>query len=316
MPGDLLLDRGSALGHSSWRMVRMSTRGFWRSVALPLALVLAVPSAAYAQEPMARAKELYDEGSTLYSAADYGGAIKKFTEALGIVTSEGSDDDHTIRGALLLNIAQSHTHAYEVDADAGHLRAARSIYQRYVDEAGRGAGYPETDVVDAKSQIDDLNARIEALEEHDDPPPNNGTTPPPTTPGDTGPAEAEIVRTRSIGIGLLVGGSVLTLGGVGLLAWGTTFERFAIQSVREEANDPDKPISEFTPEEREHVDEQTRFGKIWLGAGAGIAVLGLVGVGLGAWQMSKAAKMRKQRSAVLMPVFTRDFAGLSLTGRF
>jgi hypothetical protein len=133
---------------------------------------------------------------------------------------------------------------------------------------------------------------------------------------DTGPAEAEIVRTRSIGIGLVVGGSVLTLGGVGLLAWGTTFKHFAIESVREEANDPGKPQSEFTPEEQEHVNEQTRFGKVWMGAGGGIAVIGLVGVGLGAWQMSKAAKMRKQRSAFVVPVLTREFAGLSLSGRF
>lgn len=265
---------------------------------------------------MAKAKELYDEGSTLYSAADYNGAIDKFTEALKIVTSEGSDDDHTIRGALLLNIAQSHIHAYEVDADAAHLRAAKSIYQRYVDEAGRGAGYPDADVADSNDQIAVLEQRIEKLDEKNAPaavPPGPGATPPPS---DDGPKEAEIVRTRSIGIGLLVGGSVLTLGGIGVIAWGSTFKRFAIQSVREEANDPNKPLSDFTPEEQEHVNEQTRFGKIWMGAGGGITVIGIAGVALGAWQLSKAKKMRDQRSAALVPVFTRDYAGLSLVGRF
>jgi hypothetical protein len=53
-----------------------------------------------------------------------------------------------------------------------------------------------------------------------------------------------------------------------------------------------------------------------MGGGIAAAVIGVGLVGVGAWQLSKAAKMKKQRNVALAPVFTRDFAGLSVTGRF
>jgi hypothetical protein len=291
---------------------------FLASVALPLALILGTPAVALAQEPMERAQELYNEGSSLYSAADYSGAIERFTAALQIVTKVGSDQEHTIRGALLLNIAQSHIHAYEVDADIGHLRTARSIYKRFVDEAFRGAGYEATDVKSANEQHDVLDAQIKEIEAQEkqaaanQPAPNNPA--PPTS--DTGGNEAEIVRTRSIGIGLLVGGVAVAVAGAGFIIWGSTYRDFAIQSVQEEAGDPAYQLEDFTPKERAHVDQQTRFGSITMGAGGGALAIGVVGVALGAWQLAKANKMKAASSASLVPVLNRGYAGFSLSGRF
>ena len=297
-------------------MIRNPT-GLFRAIALPLALALAVPATAYAQDPMARAKELYDEGSTLYSAADYNGAIEKFTAALKIVTAEGTDAHVAIRGDMLLNIAKAHVNAYDVDADIGHLRAARSIYKRFADEAERGAGYAQTDVDEATSQIDDLQRRIEEWEEKDRPPEpnNNGPQPPTIITKDSN--EADVVRHRSIGIGLIVGGSVLTLAGIGAAIWGTTFERFAIESVIDEGGDPNRTFDDFTGEEKAYVDQQASFGTVWVGVGIGVAVVGAAGIGVGAWQIAKSNKLKQEgASASLTPVFTRDFAGLSLRGRF
>ena len=67
-----------------------------------------------------RTQQLFFDGSAQFSAADYTGAIEKFTEALKIVTKEGLDP--TIRGALLINLARAHRKAYEVSRDVTHLR--------------------------------------------------------------------------------------------------------------------------------------------------------------------------------------------------
>jgi tetratricopeptide (TPR) repeat protein len=300
-------------------MSRTASRLLGRVIALPLACVLALPNTTLAcgQEPLERAKELYNEGSSLYSAADYNGAIERFTDALKIVTSEGSADEYVIRGALLLNIAQAHIHAYEVDADVGHLRAAKSIYQRFVDEAERGSGYDQADVDEARRQLDQLPQKIE---EHDARTPKNDGRP--TTDGnppprDDGPKEAQIVRTRSIGIGLVIAGSVAFAGGAGVLGWGTTFRRFAIQSVIDEGGDPDRTPADFTNEEKAYVDQQTTLGIVWMVAGGVAALVGGAGIGVGAWQLAKAKKMKKQSNAVaLTPLLTRDLAGLSVSGRF
>ncbi len=264
---------------------------------------------------MERAKELHAEGSSLYSAADYNSAFEKFTQALKIVTAEGGEDAHLIRAALLLNIAQSHIHAYDVDADPGHLRAAKSIYARFVDEAGRGAGYSEADVEEAQRQIEDLDERLDALEPDESPPPEPGEGP---KAGLSGPAEADIVRTRSLGIGLAVGGAVLTLGGVGLIIYGTTFRNFAIESIRQEAKDPTLQPEDFDAEQNVHFDKQLSNGRAWMiGGGVGTAI-GIAGIAVGAWQISKAGKMRRESraSAFVTPLVTRDLAGLSLHGRF
>lgn len=294
-------------------MIRNPT-GLFRAVALPLVLALAVPATAYAQDPMAKAKELYDEGSTLYSAADYNGAIEKFTAALKIVTAEGTDAHVAIRGDMLLNIAKAHVNAYDVDADIGHLRAARSIYKRFADEAERGAGYAQADVDEAKSQIDELQTRIDEWEEKNRAPEPSNNEPTVITRESN---EADVVRHRGIGIGLIVGGSVLTLAGIGAAIWGTTFERFAIESVVDEGGDPNRTYDDFTGEEKAYVDQQASFGTVWVGVGIGVAVVGAAGIGVGAWQIAKSNKLKKEgASASLTPVFTRDFAGLSLRGRF
>jgi hypothetical protein len=274
---------------------------------------------------MVRAKELYDEGSSLYSAADYGGAISKFTEALKIVTSEGGDEDHTIRGALLLNIAQSHIHAYEVDADPGHLRAARSIFQRFRDEASRGAGYDPADVAQAERQLTELDEQIEELEQRQAAS-SESKQPATTSPVDheRDSKEAEIVRTRGIGIGLVVGGVVVTGVGATLLVFGSTFRAHAIESVRQDANDPGLPLDDFDAEQQAHVDDETRKGRYWMISGGVVAGVGLVGVGLGAWQLAKAAKAKKSlaglvlpgRAATITPWLGPGFSGVSLEGRF
>ena len=294
-------------------MIRNASDRFLRAAALPVVLVLAFPSVAVASPEMDEAKQLYQEGSSLYSAADYNGAIDKFTKALTIVQSEGGDAENMIRGDLLLNIAQSHVHAYEVDADVGHLRMARSISERLVDEADRGVGYAEADVDDAKQQIDKLDADLAELEKAEPAPPTEASpTPPPATADNS---EVDILRTRNLGIGLLVGGVVLAGGGGGLIGFGTTYRPHALDEIKDQEGD--LPFDDYSDNAKSHVSLQTERGQYIMALGGGLIAIGIVGIAIGAARLGKAAKMKKaQNTALLTPVFSRDLAGLSLAGRF
>jgi hypothetical protein len=295
-------------------MLRAGKR-LYGALALAVSVALAWPAVAAAQDPMHQAKELYDEGSTLYSAADYNGAIQKFTEALKIVTTQGSDDDFAIRGALLLNIAQAHVHAHDIDADLSHLRAARSIYNRFVDEADRGAGYDQKDVATSRTAIEELDLKIDEAEDRAGKP-----GPGPSEPGPAGPGSTdELMRTRGIGIGLLVPGVVLVVGGVGVLAYGTTFRNFALQSVRDDANDQSLQYGDLDAEQKAHVDDETSKGRIWMAVGGVAAGIGVAGVAVGAVFLAKAARLQKKSkppTTSLVPTLGPGTAGLSLSGRF
>ncbi len=141
----------------------------WVSLLLTLPLVpLIVLGDAEAAQPVlqdaeTRVRTKYNEGSTLYSAADYTGAISAFTEALQIVTAELHDMN--VRGALLLNLAKAHTNAFDVDHDAEHLRQARSIYTRFIGESRNSDVETETDIKDAQRQIDKIDRQLKKHEE-------------------------------------------------------------------------------------------------------------------------------------------------------
>ena len=74
----------------------------------------------------------------------------------------------------------------------------------------------------------------------------------------------------------------------------------------------------FDEEEQNYYDGELSKGRIWIGAGAGVTVLGLTGVGLGVWQLLKAKKLKGEldSTAVLTPVVSPTYQGISLTARF
>lgn len=309
-------------------------RFFRLSGAAALCFCLAVPApvlAAPASEDET-AKELYQRASAKYSAADYESAIELFTAALERATS--NDLSYRVRGALLFNLAKSHVKAYEeITRDIKNLRSARAIYRRYLDEADE-AGGDYGDTVEAKSELE----RVERmLEEEEKKAADKAAVVGSGSDADALRAEAELQavllerylsqasRHKTTGVALSVVGGISFAGGIGLIAWGSTFKRFAIDEI-ENDRDADQAGEPYTTGEQDYLDGEIQKGKIWMGAGAGVAVVGAAGIGLGVWQLMKAKKAnadaeavksgKKRPEAMITPVFTRDFSGLSLTGRF
>ncbi len=301
--------------------------------ALLVSVSLATPSLALAG-PGANedAKTLYDKASAKYSAADYKGAVEYFTAALEKATQE--DLSYRVRGALLFNLAKSHVKAYEeLDRDISHLRSARSIYKRYLDEAPASDGDYQ-DTAEAKSEL----ARVETMLEEAE---KKLAAERAANPG--GGVDADAIRRqaqleaerlqmlkkagdhKTNGIVLSVVGGVFVVGGVGFLAWGSTFGPFAEEEIR-----LDRPVEQrddpFNDQEQAYYDDQVRNGKIWMGVGGGAMAVGAGVVGVGVWQLLKAKKLRKQVEAGtetdpvstirLTPTYGRGQAGLQFGMRF
>jgi hypothetical protein len=252
-------------------------------------------------EEAKRAQQLFYDGSAQFSAADYTGAIEKFTEALKIVTSEGLDP--TIRGALLINLARAHLKAYDVSRDVTHLRSAREIYSRIIREADR-AGYSDDDIKESETGLEELDAKLAELEAQDSAP-----SPAPTsTNSEQDEGEAGGGK-RTIGIALAASGGVLIAGGAGALGWGTTYESFAEDSVAESGEQGFESANEY-------IDQQKQRGQQWMIAGGAAAGVGLAVLVTGVVLIVKDGKEQKSAKLNLSPVVSRAGSGLVLTGRF
>ncbi len=263
------------------------------------------------EDPIVQAQTLYQEGTTLYSAAEYTKAVEKWTEALDIITKSAMDSDqaYTIRGALLLNIAKARVNAYEVDRDVSNLRKGRAIYQRYVAEATR--------------EIEAIDAKIEELEAKEPEPTPDPTPKPGPDTVDPGPkrdlnAEIAVRKKRGVGIGLMAGGSALVAGGVAAMIYGSFFETWARDDIRRNDSDPDTT----DPDEQAYLDSEKQKGVVWMGVGGALVAVGVGGVAGGAVVFTRANRKLEEMQGLsrhelrAAPVVSRDFAGFSLTGRF
>lgn len=250
-------------------------------------------------------EKLFYEGSARYSAADYTGAIESFTAALEIVTHAGADP--SVRGALLLNLGKAHVKAHELDGEIRHLKTAREIYRRYVNESDE-AGYPEADVADARSQIEALDAQISEIEATA----TTATTTPPTgdDPAPDASDSGDAKKKRAAGIGLVAGGGLFLAGGVGALIFGTTFRPDAEIQIED-------MMIEGTPEAQSYLDQEVLKGQVWMGVGASVAVIGAAAVAAGAVLLVRAKKSSSDSASLwVAPGLGRGSAGLTLGGRF
>jgi len=106
---------------------------------------------------------LYRAGASLYSAADYVGAIDKFTQALALTSGGEASFDADTRGLLLFNLATAHDRAYNVDADVTHLRQAKELLERIVRE-GAAHGYSAALVDQSSEALERVTARLDEIE--------------------------------------------------------------------------------------------------------------------------------------------------------
>lgn len=111
------------------------------------------------EDPMARARKLYDEGQKAYELTDYDVAIEKFKAAYELIRSSNDPAAPEILGNVIFNLAVVYERSYEVTPDPERLRRARVMYRQYDEQM--------TAIVPnwaASAEHSDVLGRIRALE--------------------------------------------------------------------------------------------------------------------------------------------------------
>lgn len=254
-----------------------------------------------AEEPnLDEAEALYAEGKAEFEAANYPAAIEAFTGSLKLSNSD------EIRGRLMLNIALAHMRQFDIDHDATHLRQARAVYERYLGLADKGATFEESDVDEAKEAIELIDRKLGHLRQIEANKANAAkeprkVPPPPPSPG----SEDKAKKQKALGIGLLSGGSVATVAGISLVAYGSTFKRRATDQVTAQT-------STVTPEGQAYIDTMSRRGATQMGIGGALMAVGVTGVVVGALQLRKSKTSQVSWGPSAGPGYT----GVVLHGRF
>jgi tetratricopeptide (TPR) repeat protein len=260
---------------------------------------------------LSEAEALYNEGQVLYQSADYNGAIAKFTEALGEATDAGSKN-FNVRGLLLYNIGKAHIKAYEIDRDLSHLRQARTIYKQFIKDADIEAMFAEfnpQDVADAQQELRALEMRLEGLENADKPERGIPPAPPPIE------APVDWKKPRNTGIGLTIAGSAVLIGGVAILAAGSTLRPTAESDVAKLAGMGVPLDHPAWAEGDTYITQETKRGKTLMAVGGSLAGVGLIGAGVGIAYLVKAKKLREGRVTPTVAL-SPTFSGIVVSGRF
>jgi hypothetical protein len=290
----------------------MITFALCLSLSAPVAVQTPVQRPANTAD-LSEARRLFHEGGTRYEAADYEGAVEKFTEALTSAKEAGSND-FQVRGLLLYNIGKAHVRAYDTTQDIVHLRQARTIYKQFIKEADTEAMFEHFDpehVKEARQELRMLEMRIEGLENADQEP----LPPPPTSEVDASGPVDQWKRPRNLGIGLASTGSVALVGGVAMLIAGSTFEQNAQDQVNQLADLGVPADHPAWAEGETFVEGEKRRGTTFMAVGGSLAAVGAAGVGVGAYYLAKSKRLQEERvrpSVALSP----GYAGIVVSGRF
>jgi tetratricopeptide (TPR) repeat protein len=142
--------------------------------AAPLSLTIAVslvcsplvlPDTALAGAPAAaedpaltEAKTLYKEGEIKFQTADYEEALALWKRAFAILPD--GDEHRGIRHALVYNIAEAHSRAYEISRNPTHLRKAKILLENYRADH-RALFGDEPDAVKERAEVDDRIAELD-----------------------------------------------------------------------------------------------------------------------------------------------------------
>jgi len=260
---------------------------------------------------MEEAAVLYQDGTTMFKAADYPGAIDKFTMALGIVSS--IDGDERTQLTLLYNIASAHEKQFEIDKDIAHLRQALQLYRRYEEfVAGTGEFEEEWEVEPRITSLENKLKTHDQIQRNREEAKREGPPPPPRS---VVTDDLEWKKPRNLGIGLVVTGGAATIGGVVMAVLGSRFEGNAQVQVDKLA-DMGVPMDDPAWAQGEKfVEDEKHRGNILMGVGATVAVVGAAGVGVGSYYLIKSKRLHEGSVAVL-PALSPSFAGVRISGRF
>ena len=315
--------------------------------ASPFAIV--APDQAAAEDPaLTEAKGLYKQGEVEFQTGGYISALNLWKQAFAMLPD--GEDTRAIRHALVYNIAEAHSRAYEVSRNLTHLRTAKVMLETYRKEH-RALYGDDKAAVKERSEVDDriaeLDKKIEAgvaAGETGTPLEDEGAAPPPGPTPQPGPGEAQpgpqpqpmpqptpkpltpqqqweadIKADPEYGPKWekankrIVGGAVLTGIGIPFLGGGIAVLVTAARA-QAAANQTTDPL----------VDPVENFGTglLWAG-GAALTIIGLglgipggvlLGTGLGARKQVLTA--RPKPTAQLVPTFGPRGGGISYHLRF
>jgi hypothetical protein len=311
--------------------------------ALVLSPLQLAPKVAFAQEPAAapvaedpkltEAKTLYKDGEVKFQTAEYDAALKLWKQAYAILPD--GEDTRSIRNALIYNIAEAHSLAYEVSRNQTHLRTAKILLERYRTEHRELYG-DDPEAVKERAEADDRIAELDkkiaesvALGEQATPiddgsPPTDGTQPQPQpqpTPRPLPPNqqwEQEVKADPVLGPqwvkgGKQVGGGavlvsiggVFTLVGAALIVWGVGLRT-------QSQTDPDPGILEF------NGTGALVSGGVFAVLGIGMLVPGAILIAKGSSSRKEVLKVKPKPVARILPYADpkRGQAGVSFTLRF
>jgi tetratricopeptide (TPR) repeat protein len=291
---------------------------FPSTLTVPLPVLAAPPEAEAEPEPeaedpnMLRARELFDSGVARYTASDYEGAIEFWLEAYALIPP--TFDNRLVKAELIYNVARAQQKWFEIDQDIKHLRQAREILGRYLDEVDEL--YPAEQVAlerqKVEEQIADLDETITEAE------------------AEAARREAELAermrpkfdekadaRDRKRNKAMIGSGSAFTA--IGLTAVGALVAGIAMAGQAERAVE-DLPLEADIDERQRQVAKGSSgnalivlgslAGGVFLAAGVPLLAIGLVG--------EKKRKQRRREAGVdaAAPVVLPGGAGLMVGGRF
>jgi hypothetical protein len=286
---------------------------------------LAGPGAdAPAEDPaLTEAKRLYKEGEIKFQTADYEEALTLWKNAFAMLPD--GDENRAIRHALVYNIAEAHSRAYEVSRNPTHLRKAKILLENY--RADHRALYgDEPEAVKERSEVDDriaeLDKKIAASEaageaatpltEDAGTGTNNGTTTQPQPPvKPTKPLtprqqwDAEVKADPNLGP-LWAQGQKRVVGGAVLTGIGGIFVLISIVSIVAVVS----------------VEDPLFPGAYWAAAGVtgaiglGLVIPGGVLLGTGAAKRRQVLDVKPRPVARLAPMLTPTNYGVGFSMRF
>lgn len=268
---------------------------------------------------LVEAQRLYKLGEARYELFDFPAAIEFWTEAYGLLP-EG--ENARIRNVLVRNLSLAHRKAYDVDDDVKHLKAAKMLLERYVQELTtyyEGESDTANEIGEANKTLDEVNAKLEELKEKEEAAAAAAAAakPPPTTGGDPADRDAPIpvgpqvddegMRKAKVLMG--TGGALLGLGiiagGVGLLG--------AING-EQAAKDAQTVPAADRPDEIQKGNTGNLLAYTGAAAGGTFLIIGVVLIAMGA-KKKKEAQSASLRPRIA-PQLTRTSAGATLSLEF